>query len=92
MTAREFRDVLAVRYKKPLLSIPAFCDGCGSPSSLDYFLIVRKGGLITQRHNEILNAIGDLAALVLGSVKHEPVVKDISHDDSGEVLIADLYV
>ena len=27
-----------------------------------------------------------------GSVKREPVVKDISHDDSGEVLIADLCV
>ena len=36
--------------------------------------------------------IGDLAALVWGSVKREPVVKDVPHDDSGEVLIADLCV
>ena len=92
MTAQEFRDALAVRYKKPLLNIPLSCDGCGSPSSLDHFLVCKKGGLITQRHNEIRDAIGDLAALVWGSVKREPVVKDISHDDSGEVLIADLCV
>ena len=52
-TAQEFRDALAIRYKKPLLSVPPFCDGCGSPSSLDHFLICRKGGLIIQRHNEI---------------------------------------
>ena len=92
LTAQEFYDALAVRYKKPLLNIPPSCDGCGSPSSLDHFLISKKGGLITQRHNEIRDAIGDLLALVWGSVKREPVVKDISHDDSGKVLIADLCV
>ena len=91
LTAQEFRDALAVRYKKPLLNIPS-CDGYGSPSSLDYFLICKKGGLITQCHNKIQNAIGDLVALVWGSVKCEPVVKGISHEDSGEVLIADLFV
>ena len=48
LTAQEFRDALAICYKKPLLSIRPFCDGCGSPSSLDYFLICKKGGLTTQ--------------------------------------------
>ena len=92
LTAQEFRDALAVRYRKPLLNIPPFCDGCGSASSLDHFLICKKGGLITQRHNEIRDAVGDLASLVWGSVKREPVVKDTSDDDSGETLIADLCV
>ena len=92
LTAQEFRDALAVRYKKPLLNIPPSCDGCGSPSSLDHFLISKKGGLITQCHNEIQDAIGDLLALVWGSVKCGRVIKDISHDDSGKVLIADLCV
>ena len=92
LTAQEFRDVLAIRYKKPLLSIPPFCDGCGSPSSLDHFLICKKGGLITQRHNEVRDAIGDLTSLVWSSVKREPIVKNAHDDDSGEVLIADLCV
>ena len=90
LTAQEFRDALAVRYKKPLLSIPPHCDGCGAPSSLDHFLICKKGGLIVQRHNEIRDAVGDLAALLWGQVKREPVVADDCTD--GETLIADLGV
>ena len=46
LTAQEFCDALAIRYKKPLLSIPLHCDGCGTPSSLDHFLICKEGGLI----------------------------------------------
>ena len=88
--AQEFRDALAVRYKKPPLSIPPHCDGCGAPSSLDHFLICNKGGLIVQRHNEIRDAVGDLAALLWGQVKREPVVAEESAN--GEALIADLGV
>ena len=78
---------------KTLLNIPPFCDQCGSPFSLDHFLICKEGGgLITQHHNEIQNAIGDLTDLVWDSVKCELVVRDISHDDSGEALITDLCV
>ena len=43
LTGQEFRDALAVRYRKPLLCVPPRCDGCGVPSSLDHFLICRKG-------------------------------------------------
>ena len=43
LTAQEFCDTLAVRYKKALLNIPPFSDGCGSHSSLDHFLICKKG-------------------------------------------------
>ena len=46
VTGQELRDALAVWYKKPLLCVPPRCDGCGVPSSLDHFLICRKGGLI----------------------------------------------
>ena len=92
LTAPQFRDALAIRYRKPLLNVPRFCDGCGSSSCLDHFLICKKGGLITQRHNEFRDADGDLAALVWGPVKREPIVKDAQEDDSGEVLIADLCV
>lgn len=48
--------------------------------------------MIIQCHNEIRDAIGDLAALVWGPVKLEPIVKDAQDDDSGEVLIANLGV
>ena len=57
---------------------------------LDHALCCRKGGLIIQGHNEIRDAIGDLAALVWGQVLSEPVVKDASEDS--DALIADLGV
>ena len=34
-TSQEFRYALAIRYRKPLLNVPAFCDGCGAPSTLE---------------------------------------------------------
>ena len=53
---------------KSSLNVPAFCDDCGAPSTLDHFLINMKSGLIVQRHNEIRDAIGDLVAMVCGQV------------------------
>ena len=89
LTGQEFRDALAVRHRKPLLCIPPRCDGCSAPSSLDHFLICRKGGLIVQQHNEICHAISDLAALLWGQVKREPVV---SEDGDDGTLVANLGV
>ena len=57
--------------------------------SLDHFLICRKGGLIVQQHNEIRDAIGDLAALLWGQVKREPAV---SKDGDDGTLVANLVV
>jgi len=88
LTAQEFCDVLALRYRKPLLNVPSSCDGCGAPFSLDHALICRKGGLIIQHHNEVRDAVGDLASLVWGQVVSEPVVRDASADS--EALIVDL--
>ena len=64
--------------------------GCDAPFSLDHALVCRKGGLIIQRHNEVRDAVGDLAALVWGRVISEPVVRDALVDS--EALIADLGV
>ena len=89
LTGLMFRDALAVQYRKPLLCVPPRCDGCGVPSSLDHFLICRKGGLIVQRHNEIRDAIGDLVTLLWGQVKRESVM---SEDGDDEILVADLGV
>ena len=57
-------DALVICYRKSLLNVPAFCDGCGAPSTLDHFLICMKGGLIVQRHNEIRDAVGEGSATV----------------------------
>ena len=53
------------------------------------FLICKRGGLIVQRHNEIRDAIGDLAPLLWGQVTREPIVSEDGEDGS---LIADLGI
>lgn len=53
LSAQEFCYALAIRYHKPLLDFPPKCDGCGATSSLDHFLIYRRGSLVVQRHNDI---------------------------------------
>ena len=51
-----------------------------------------KGGLIVQQHNEIRDAIGDLAAMVWGQVRREPIVSESTIEPAEETLVADLSV
>ena len=43
--------------------------------------------LIVQQHNEIRDAIRDLAALVLGQVRREPIVSNSTTEPTGETLV-----
>ena len=76
LSATEFRDSLALRYHRPLLQLPALCDGCGSQLSTGHALDCRKGGLVIQRHNEIRDALGDVASIAYKDVVREPVVRE----------------
>ena len=91
LSAEEFRDGLALRYGKPLLQLPPVCDGCGSDFSVTHALDCRKGGLVTQRHNEIRDTICGLASMVWGQVTQEPVVCD-SLDSGNSSLVADIAI
>ena len=53
LSPTEFHEVLALRYHQPSLRMPAQCDGCGATFSLECALDCKKGGLVTQRHNEV---------------------------------------
>ena len=88
--AQQFRDALCLRYHRPLSLMPASCDGCGGDFSLTHAMDCRKGGLVTQRHNEVRDALGNLAALGYREVVREPIVYD-GYNDS-PALIADLGV
>ena len=94
LSATEFRDALALRYNRPLLRMPANCDGCGAATSLEHALDFKKGGLVTQRHNEIRDVIGDLASFlhVFKEVVKEPVVQEANDAESVPSLIADLSI
>ena len=46
--------------------------------------------MIIQRHNELRNTIGDLAALVWRHVHREPIIQDLSNEH--DALVADLGI
>ena len=92
LSPQEFRDALALRYKKSLLRVPDSCDGCGASFDLVHALDCRKGGLVIQRHNEVRDAFGDLGALVWHQVKREPIVKEANDACGSQALIADLAI
>ena len=91
LSAQEFRDGLTLRYKRPLMQMPKSCDGCGGDFSIEHALDCRFGGLVVHLHNEVHDAIGDLASLVWGNVVHEPLVCEPSVS-SGGALVVDLCV
>ena len=68
--------------------MPSSCDGCGDDFSLTHALgCCRKGGIITQHHNKIRDALGD-ALGYWREVACEPILCDEIGDSLG--LIADL--
>ena len=91
LSAQQFRDALCLRYHRPLSLMPASCDGCGGDFSLTHALDCRKGGLVTQRHNDVRDALGDLAALGYREVVCEPTVCD-GDNESPALIAADLGV
>jgi hypothetical protein len=92
LSPNEFRDALSLRYRRSLMNAPTHCDGCGEPFTMTHSLDCKKGGLVTQRHNEIRDALGDLANLAWGNCMREPVVREAHAPTNKTSLIADLGV
>ena len=68
--------------------MPALGDGCGGDSSWTHALDCCKSSLFTQHHNEVRDALGDLAVLGYREVVSEPIACD--GDENSLALIADL--
>ena len=66
------------------------CDESGSTFDLSHTLDCRKGGLVTQCHNEVRDAMGDVATLAYKDVICELIVR--KEGDNVSALIADLGV
>ena len=86
----EFRDAIAIRYCKPISNLPSTCDGCGDVFTLQHALSCKKGGLVSLRHNEIRDAVGDIASLLWANVHREPVIREPVNEETA--LVADLLV
>ena len=92
LSAGEFQDALAMRYGRSLLSMPSICDRCGELFTLGHALDCKKGGLITQRHNEVWDALGDIAALAYRDVVRDPIVRESDESRGINALVAELRV
>ena len=90
LTKNEFNDNLCLRYSLPFQNLPSKCDGCSGDFSVQHALSCKRGGLVSIRHNEIRDVIGDLAALAWPCVTKEPEIKAATEMSPG--LRADLLV
>ena len=77
-----------LQYRKPLLSLPPYCDDCGATFSVEHALDCCIGGLVshtTMKFGTLLR----ICPLVRKQVQKEPIVCDSTIDDStSETLIA----
>ena len=71
-----------------LLDITNHCE----EFTLQHALDCRKGGLIVQRHNEVRDALGDLASIAFRDVIREPIARDADPVRGLPALVADLGV
>ena len=62
LSATDFCDALTVRYHRPLLKMPAICDGCGAAFSYEHALDCKKGGLITRRQRSVAAVLSSAEA------------------------------
>ena len=52
LNKREFREAIKLRYDWPVDDIPSTCV-CGDIFTVDHAMICKRGGLVTQCHNEL---------------------------------------
>ena len=72
--------------------MPADCDGCGGEFTPQHALDCRKGRFIIQWHNEVRDALGELASIAFRDVIREPIVTDADPVRGLPALVADLGV
>jgi len=77
LNKREFRDAIKLRYDWPVDDIPSTCV-CGDAFTVDHAMICKRGGFVTQRHNELRDLEAELLNMVCTDVEIELVLQDIS--------------
>ena len=77
LTKREFWDSILLRYGWPLPRLPSKC-ACGEAFNISHALSCKKGGFVTQRHNELRDMTADLLSEVCHDVQVEPVLNELT--------------
>ena len=90
LSKNEFHDALSLRYGLPIRQLPSKCDGCNDEFTVQHALSCKKGGLVTQRHNEVRDILGELAGLAWNNVQREPLIREGC--EGSTALKADLLI
>ena len=77
LNKREFFDSVNLRYHWPIPRLPSMC-ACGSKFDLAHALSCKKGGFVTQRHNELRDLTANLLAEVCHDVRIEPILNELT--------------
>ncbi len=83
LTKREFWDAVCLRYGWPIRRLPSKC-ACGAVFDVTHALSCKKGGFVTQRHNELRDMTADLFAEVCTDVSLEPHLEELTGEILGE--------
>ena len=92
MSATQIRDQLAIRYHHEPSGLPASCDGCGAPFSLQYGLDCAKGWLVKKGHNDLCDSDARIADVGWGGVAIEPILVPENDKQGRPMLQADWMV
>ena len=65
-----------------IITIPSTCV-CGDTFTVDHAMIRKRGGFVSQRHNELRDLEADLLSIVCSDVEIEPILQDISGEQLG---------
>ena len=77
LNKQQFQDALRIRYNWSLSKLPSECI-CGSKFQITHALSCKKGGFVTQRHNEIRDITAALLSEVCNDVRKEPTLLDLN--------------
>ena len=70
----QFYDQLAIRCHHEPIGLPAQCDGCGAPFSLQHGLDCPDGGLVKRGRNNLHDSEARLADVAWGGISVEPIL------------------
>ena len=81
MSATQFRDQPAIHYHRVPIGLPAQCDGCGAPFSLQHGLDCKKRGLVPVKrgHGNLRHSDAALGNSAWGGVDIGPAL--VPEDD-----------
>ncbi|KAI5735626.1 hypothetical protein M8J77_020728 [Diaphorina citri] len=72
--------------------MPLSCDGCGERSFiLDHALCCKTGGLITRRHNQVRDLMGELSQKAWGHVVVEPIITEEAPGLRGDLAVRGVW-